>query len=106
MARSRMKRLTKRQVAALLKPGTKLTLVFRDAKGGTVRKYRTVLGIVGDRVYTRVDHNARNRERVTRIILSGDSDRPFYLLSWGFLIVAGTGMRSVYVWGHHGPPAD
>jgi len=101
-----MKRLTKRQLVALLKPGTKLTLVFQDAKGATVRKYRTVLGIVGDRVYTRVDHDPQSMERVTRIILSDDSDRRFYLLSGGFVIVAGNGTRTVYVWGHRGPLAN
>ena len=98
-----MKRLTKQELLTLLKPGTKLTLVFQSAKGTTVRKHRTVLGSVGDRVYTRVDHDPRSRERVTKIILSGDSDRRFYLLSWGFMIVAGNGLRTVYVWGHRGP---
>ncbi len=98
-----MKRLTKRDLLAYLKPGTKLTLVFQSAKGGIVRKHRTVLRTVGDRVYTRVDHDSKSRERVTRIILSGDGDRRFYLLSWGFMIVSANGSRAVYVWGHHGP---
>lgn len=97
-----MRRVTKRELLAFLKPGTKLTLVFQPAKGGTVRKHRTVLKATGDRVYTRIDHDPRSRERVTRIVLSGDNDKRFYVLSWGFMIVAGNGMRSIYVWGHHG----
>ena len=95
-----MKRLTKQELLTYLKPGTKLTLVFQSTKGSIVRKHRTVLGIVGDRVYTRVDHDPRSRERVTRILLSGAGGRRFYLLSWGFMIVAGNGMRAIYMWGH------
>jgi hypothetical protein len=98
-----MKRITKQELLVYLKPGTKLTLIFQSAKGGVVRKHRTVLKIVADRVYTRVDHDPRSRERVTRITLSGDSDKRFYLLSWGFMIVARNGTRAIYVWGHHGP---
>ncbi len=98
-----MKRLTTRELIALLKPGTKLTLVFQSANGAKVRKHRTVLGTVGDRVYTRVDHDPRNRETVTEIILSGDGERRLYLLSWGFMIVAGNGLPATYVWGHCGP---
>ena len=76
--------------------------MFQSAKGAIVRKHRTVLRTVGDRVYTRVNHDPSTRERVTRILLSGDSRKRFYLLSWGFMIVVGNGMRTIYVWGHHG----
>jgi hypothetical protein len=96
-----MTRVTKCKILAFLKPGAKLTLVFQSARGGIVRKHRTVLRVVGDRVYTRVDHDPTTRERVTRIVLSGEPEKRFYLLSWGFMIVSGSGVRSIYVWGHH-----